>query len=106
MEAIEKGELSEDDEDHGPNFYEVNEQYVKPVTLLAGKMSWALMRNPQGVHCEIFISHAWQEGVFEFLEKLRNSWPWRMQHAAGRGALCTLGNRECYFCYVLITYYY
>ena len=32
----------------GPSIYTVNEQYIKPVTKRAGKMSWALMRNPKG----------------------------------------------------------
>ena len=36
----------EDDasEVYGPSIYTVNEQYIKPVTQQAGKMSWALMR--------------------------------------------------------------
>lgn len=48
------------------------------VTLEAGKRSWALMRHPEGLKAEVFVSHAWQEGVFEFLQKLRSSWPWRL----------------------------
>ena len=56
-------------------------QWLKPVTQQAGKMSWALMRNPEGLECELFISHAWQEGVFEFLSKVRNSWPRGVQTA-------------------------
>ena len=63
------------DKDYGPSIYTVNEQYIKPVTMKAGKMSWALMRNPNGLVCDLFVSHAWQEGVFEFLSKVRNSWP-------------------------------
>ena len=63
------------DKDYGPSMYTVNEQYIKPVTMKAGKMSWALMRNPNGLVCDLFISHAWQEGVFEFLSKVRHSWP-------------------------------
>jgi hypothetical protein len=59
----------------------VNEQYIKPVTQQAGKMSWALMRHPDGLECELFISHAWQEGVFEFLAKVRHSWPRSVQTA-------------------------
>ena len=73
----------EDDasEAYGPSIYTVNEQYIKPVTQQAGKMSWALMRHPDGLDCELFISHAWQEGVFEFLAKVRHSWPRSMQTA-------------------------
>ena len=65
----------------GPSIYTVNEQYVKPVTWLAGKMSWALMRNPEGLGCDLFISHAWQEGIFEFMAKVRHSWPRGMRTA-------------------------
>ena len=39
----------------------MNEQYIKPVTAEAGKMSWALMRNPKGLDCHVFVSHAWQD---------------------------------------------
>jgi len=35
---------------------QVNEQYIKPVTAEAGKMSWALMRNPDGLDCDLFVS--------------------------------------------------
>ena len=39
---------SEDDDEFGPSIYVVNEQYIKPITAQAGKMSWALMMNPDG----------------------------------------------------------
>ena len=57
------------DKDFGPSIYTVNEQYIKPVTMKAGKMSWALMRNPNGLVCDLFISHAWQEGVLNSFPK-------------------------------------
>ncbi|CAE7723632.1 unnamed protein product [Symbiodinium sp. CCMP2592] len=66
---------------HGPSIYTVTEQHIKPVTALAGKMSWALMRNPNGLDCDLFISHAWQEGIFEFMAKVLHSWPPLMHHA-------------------------
>ncbi|CAK9066671.1 unnamed protein product [Durusdinium trenchii] len=44
-------------------------------------MSWALMMNPDGLDCDLFITHAWQEDVFEFTEKVLTSWPWRANHA-------------------------
>ncbi|CAE7450228.1 unnamed protein product [Symbiodinium sp. CCMP2456] len=66
---------------HGPSIYTVTEQHIKPVTALAGKMSWALMRNPNGLDCDLFISHAWQEGIFEFMSKVLHSWPPLMRHA-------------------------
>ena len=66
---------------HGPSIYTVNEEYIKPVTYQAGKMSWALMRNPNGLDCDVFISHAWQEGIFEFLTKVKYAWPMAMETA-------------------------
>lgn len=72
---------SEDDDEFGPSIYVVNEQYIKPVTGQAGKMSWALMMNPDGLDCHLFVSHAWQEGIFEFLSKVQGSWPSGQQHA-------------------------
>ena len=36
---------------------QVTEQHIKPVTRDAGKMSWALMLNPRGLDCDLFISH-------------------------------------------------
>ncbi|CAE7450254.1 unnamed protein product [Symbiodinium sp. CCMP2456] len=59
---------------YGPSIYAVTEQYIKPTT--QGKyFSWALKKHPDGLDCDVFISHAWQEGIFEFLEKVLNSWP-------------------------------
>ncbi|CAK9080235.1 unnamed protein product [Durusdinium trenchii] len=89
--AIKEGKLSSsfDSEDSdsldepvfGPSIYVVNEQYIKPVTAQAGKMSWALMLNPDGLDCHLFVSHAWQEGIFEFLSKVLTSWPSRAHNA-------------------------
>eukprot|EP00435_Cladocopium_sp_Y103_P016088 s32_g4.t1 len=50
------------DEVSGPNLYEVNERFVKPLTREAGGMSYALMKHPDGLLCQVFISHAWAEG--------------------------------------------
>ena len=76
---------SEDDVEFGPSIYVVNEQYIKPITAEAGKMSWALMMNPDGLECDLFVSHAWQEGIFEFLSKVLGSWP-----SAARNAWCCM----------------
>ncbi|CAE7450215.1 unnamed protein product [Symbiodinium sp. CCMP2456] len=73
--------FSSEDRLYGPSIYTVTEQHIKPVTALAGKMSWALMRNPNGLDCDLFISHAWQEGIFEFMSKVLHSWPRFMRHA-------------------------
>ena len=59
----------------GPTIYTVCEQYIKPVTRDADDVSWALMRNPRGLDCDIFVTHAWQEGIFEFIDKVLDSWP-------------------------------
>ena len=80
--AIQEGTFQESFEaSRGPSIYAVNENYIKPVTAAAGKMSWALMMNPEGLDCDVFITHAWQEDVFEFTEKVLTSWPWRANHA-------------------------
>ncbi|CAK9020391.1 unnamed protein product [Durusdinium trenchii] len=80
--GIQKGEIKPHQTDDfqtadqvfGPSIYTVNEQYIKPVTKRAGKMSWALMRNPKGLECHLFISHAWEEGIYEFIRKVMHSW--------------------------------
>eukprot|EP00928_Gymnodinium_smaydae_P066036 TRINITY_DN4908_c0_g4_i1.p1 TRINITY_DN4908_c0_g4~~TRINITY_DN4908_c0_g4_i1.p1 ORF type:complete len:562 (-),score=54.15 TRINITY_DN4908_c0_g4_i1:293-1978(-) len=69
----------------GPTMYTVVDQFIKPVTAHAGGMSWALMRNPKGVQCDIFITHAWREGIFEFIDKALVSWPLRCE-----GAYCCM----------------
>jgi len=75
----------------GPNLYTVNELYIKAVTHAAGDVSWALMRNPQGLGpCDLFITHAWKEGIFELLDKTLNSWP-RGRRAA---YICVLSNPQ------------
>ena len=85
---------------YGPSIYAVNEHYIKPVTAAAGKMSWALMMNPDGLDCDLFITHAWQEGVFEFTQKVLTSWPWRASHAW----CCMLANPQNlgYWCFASI----
>uniref|UniRef100_A0A7S2JKB7 Uncharacterized protein n=1 Tax=Zooxanthella nutricula TaxID=1333877 RepID=A0A7S2JKB7_9DINO len=65
----------------GPSVYTVTEQLIKPVTAEAGARSWALMRHPEGLTCDIFITHSWSEGAFEFIEKVLASWPIRKRAA-------------------------
>lgn len=87
--ALEKGTIRPTDRDNfdpadrviGPNMYTVNEQFIKPKTHHVGNMSWALMKNRDGLVCDVFISHAWIEGVFEFVDKVLSSWPYGC-HAA------------------------
>ena len=78
--AAEDRALPPSDEVHGPSIYLVNEKHIMPVTEQAGKVSWALMRHPEGLDCDLFISHAWQEGIFEFLSKVLFSWPSGLMH--------------------------
>ena len=66
---------------YGPSIYTVNKQHIMPVTERFGKVSWALLQHPDGLDCDLFISHAWQEGVFEFLAKVLHSWPADARHA-------------------------
>lgn len=74
----------------GPSMYTVTEQYIKPVTAAAGNVSWALMKHPSGLPCDVFITHAWAEGVFEFIDKVFSSWP-----QGGRAAyVCFLSNPQ------------
>eukprot|EP00408_Alexandrium_pacificum_P021067 CAMPEP_0171185482 /NCGR_PEP_ID=MMETSP0790-20130122/16323_1 /TAXON_ID=2925 /ORGANISM="Alexandrium catenella, Strain OF101" /LENGTH=439 /DNA_ID=CAMNT_0011650503 /DNA_START=1 /DNA_END=1320 /DNA_ORIENTATION=+ len=61
--------------------YTVVDQYIKPLTQRAGGMSWALLHHPEGLRCDLFISHGWAEGAFEFIDKALNSWPTGKHHA-------------------------
>jgi hypothetical protein len=57
----------------GPSIHTVNDQFIKPVTADAGDPSWALMLHPEGLECDVFISHCWQEGIYEFIDRVLNS---------------------------------
>ena len=59
----------------GPSVYTVTQQFIKPVTEAAGNVSWALMKHPEGLLCDVFITHGWAEGIYEFVDKVENSWP-------------------------------
>ena len=74
----------------GPCVHTVNNQFIKPVTAEAGNMSWALMLHPEGLDCDLFITHAWQEGIFELIAKVLNSWPRGARHAY----CCVLSNPQ------------
>lgn len=74
----------------GPSMYTVTEQFIKPTTQAAGDVSWSLMKHPDGVECDLFITHGWAEGVFEFIDKVISSWP-----TGARGAyVCFLSNPQ------------
>ena len=74
----------------GPSMYTVNEQYIKPVTAAAGNVSWALMKHPDGLQCDLFITHGWAEGIYEFVDKAIHCWP---LHATG-AYVCFLSNPQ------------
>merc|ERR1719346_79958 len=38
-------------------------------------MSYALLKNPKGIQCDLFVTHAWAEGSYEFIDKVLVSWP-------------------------------
>ena len=63
------------DPEHGPNLYDVNTCVVKPMTLAAGGASYALMKHPQGLDCEVFVSHSWHGGIFHLRRGIRLAWP-------------------------------
>jgi hypothetical protein len=65
----------------GPNMYNVVENYLKGLTNKAGKMSWALLRHPKGLNCDVFITHCWAEGAYELIDKVIASWPRDKKHA-------------------------
>ena len=98
MHAVKDGRITPTERDkfdpsdlrHGPSMYTVNEQYIKPITAAAGRVSWALMKHPDGLRCDLFITHAWAEGIFEFVDKVVSCWP---RHAAG-AYVCFLSNPQ------------
>mmetsp|Transcript_8253 Transcript_8253/g.22702 ORF Transcript_8253/g.22702 Transcript_8253/m.22702 type:complete len:708 (-) Transcript_8253:59-2182(-) len=63
----------------GPNMHHINADVIKPMTRDADNfipgVSWALRHDPAGNLCTIFVTHAWNEGVFEFERGLKAAWP-------------------------------
>ncbi|CAE7224708.1 unnamed protein product [Symbiodinium natans] len=96
--AIAKGAIQPTDQDPfdtadiriGPSVYTVTMQYIKPVTAAAGNPSWALMKHPKGLVCDLFITHGWAEGIFEFVDQVVNSWP----PGAKSAYVCFLSNPQ------------
>jgi len=64
----------------GPTIHIVTKHYIKPMTLAAGGMSWALWCNPAGLKCDLFASHCWDEGIFEFIANALLAWPRDAKH--------------------------
>ena len=65
----------------GPNMYQVNQYLIKELTKVAHDglpgLSYAMQCNlaTGGLQCELFFSHAWSEGVFEFIDHALEAWP-------------------------------
>lgn len=75
---------------YGPSVHTVNADVIKPVTAKAGNVSWALMLHPTGLRCDLFITHCWREGIYEFIRKVLHSWPRNARHAY----CCMLSNPQ------------
>ncbi|CAE7880017.1 unnamed protein product [Symbiodinium microadriaticum] len=98
MHAVETGKIRPHDRDMfdtsdlsiGPSVYTVNDQFIKPVTARAGNMSWALLKNPAGVSCDVFVTHCWAEGIYEFIDRVEHSWP----RGARAAYVCFLSNPQ------------
>jgi len=80
------------DSEFGPCVHTVCQQMIKPITDQAGEMSWALMLHPEGLECELFVTHCWQEGIYEFLDKVIHSWPNKILD--GGAYCCMLSNPQ------------
>ena len=84
----------------GPNMHQINASYIMPVTLDGTRkepsfipgLSYALLRNyaTGGLLCELFFSHAWDEGVYELIENALNAWPDSCEGAY----ICCLSNPQ------------
>merc|ERR1712190_50981 len=48
------------------------------------------MLHPEGLQCDLFVTHGWNEGIFEFIDKVLNSWPRACYHAY----CCMLSNPQ------------
>mmetsp|Transcript_79014 Transcript_79014/g.256192 ORF Transcript_79014/g.256192 Transcript_79014/m.256192 type:complete len:677 (-) Transcript_79014:65-2095(-) len=78
------------DADVGPCVHTITKQLIVPVTEKAGNTSWALMLHLDGLECDLFVTHCWLEGIYEFIDKVVNSWPRGAPHAY----CCMLSNPQ------------
>eukprot|EP00931_Biecheleriopsis_adriatica_P004610 TRINITY_DN106253_c0_g1_i1.p1 TRINITY_DN106253_c0_g1~~TRINITY_DN106253_c0_g1_i1.p1 ORF type:complete len:460 (-),score=47.85 TRINITY_DN106253_c0_g1_i1:64-1443(-) len=102
-----EGELPEEDKRYyrqelfdksGPNMYAVNFKVIRPITQAPDAvygikgLSYAVMMNTlcAGLLCDLFLSHAWVEPIFEFVESLRRAWP----QACKSAYFCCLSNPQ------------
>ena len=59
-------------------------------------LSYALMRNYStgGLKCELFFSHAWDEGVFELIDNALAAWPEELSGDEHGAYICCLSNPQ------------
>ncbi|CAE7204636.1 unnamed protein product, partial [Symbiodinium sp. KB8] len=80
----------------GPNMHQVNAGFIRPTTEQndpfhgISRLSYALHCNPYGLKCDLFISHAWAEGVFELTGTVLENWPKDCEAAY----ICALANPQ------------
>ena len=72
-----------------------NNGLIKPLTQQHSELpglSYAVMRNLKrcGLRCSLFYSHAWNEGVFEFIHNALATWPDECEGAY----ICFLANPQ------------
>lgn len=87
-----------DDPAIGPNMHLVSGQWIVPTTAQPDPvyaipaLSYALMHNTDqaGLLCDLFISHAWDEGIFEFGKNCLEAWP----DECGAAYFCCLSNPQ------------
>ena len=82
--------FDKDEDEFGPCVHTVVQQLIKPVTYMSGGQSWALLAHPSGIQCDLFVSHGWAEGIYEFIDKVLNSW----HRGANNAYCCMLSNPQ------------
>ena len=68
MQAVSEGVIQPHERDMfdaadfvvGPSVYTVTDQFIKPVTAAAGKMSWGLFKNAAGLKCN-WLQHKYSD---------------------------------------------
>ena len=53
-----------------PNVYAVVKEVIAP-RCRRRHVSYSILRNPAGLTCNTFVSHAWSESYFQFVEDIR-----------------------------------
>lgn len=81
IRPTDRNPFSRSDDVYGPNVHTVVAQYIAPQSVLSGGLSYALAKHPGGLKCDLFITHCWSEGIYEFIDKTLYSWPRSTKHA-------------------------